>query len=61
MKKADVTMWSKWTHKKYGITMEVTKIRDGWVTMWDRPMSFKWTGMISSLARNWDYRDTGTW
>lgn len=46
-------LWSWWTHKKYGITMQVTQNCRGKVALWDKPMCFRWTGTDAQFRRQW--------
>lgn len=46
-------MWTWWTHKKYGIKMQVTQVYRGKVNLWDAKMQFRWTGSIASFQRQW--------
>ena len=45
--------WSWWTHRKYAIVMEVTKVWRGKVNLWDKPMLFRWTGTIQQFKKAW--------
>ena len=51
--KTEIREWTKWTHKKHGITMEVTKVWRGKVNLWDKPMRFRWTGTEAEFRREW--------
>ncbi len=58
MKKQDIKLWTWWTHKKYGITMELTmvNVRRDLVNLWDKPMRFRWTGSYQRFRREFGPR-----
>ena len=53
MLKPDI--WTWWTHRTYGMRMQVTQVRDlpnfGYVNLWDKPMLIRWKGSLSQFRR----------
>jgi hypothetical protein len=39
-----MNIWTWWTHRKYGIKMQITQNYRGIVNLWDKRMLFKWKG-----------------
>lgn len=51
--KTEIKEWTKWMHKKYNIKMEVSKVWNGKVNLWDGPMRLRWTGTEKEFLREW--------
>lgn len=51
MRKLRIEIWNWYTHKKYGIKMQITSATRNRIYLWDRYMNFKWSGSIRTFKK----------